>query len=72
MVREPHYKGHEVQSHGLQLLCWSSTCTSGRVGKIQEGWKGQMIQWMDTNNVGEIIPDTCGYKTLTHCDTVTV
>ena len=35
---------------------------------MREGWKGQKIQWMDTNNVIESISDTCGYKTLTHLD----
>jgi len=33
---------------------------------MREGWKGQKIQWMDTNNVIESISVTCGYKTLTH------
>ena len=55
-----------VQSHPLPLLSWLSTRASGRVEKTREGREGQMIQWIDANNVGASISDTSWYKTLTH------
>ena len=52
-------KSPAVQSHPLPLLCWPTTCTSGRVEKIQGE---QRTQWMHANSVGESVSDTCGYK----------